>query len=645
MSRVLSWTGVLLVLAIILIVNYLFGLFRTRIDFTEDKLYTLSDGTVEIIKNLDTPVAIRYYRTGDREMVPEQMELYMDRVEDILREYQKRAADDMLQVELLDPEPNSDAEVAALQAGIGKVSENIVDAFYNGLEVQCLDKKVTLPFLSPREEELLEYEISRAIAEVTAPKKPAVAIMTDEPIRGGPSNPMNPMAGMSEGWVLPQILERDYDLEVLPLSTDKIEDEIDLVILVHPKEISEAAEYALDQFVLRGGKLIAYVDPKFYFGQSAQPTPGQFGAMGGNSSTLNKLFSAWGVSFTTSQVVADTKYMMTLTDQRRRQIEEPRVLGLNEEAISKDQPASASLQNLLLWEAGAFTGSPSPGLTKSTLIHSSENSQLVAPSMPFGGSSDAEKIIAGFKPDGKQYDLAIMLQGTFKTAFPDGKPSTDPDEEEEEGEEDEEGEDEASADDEEAAEADEKEAAPLKESVGENAVVLIGDVDMIYDRTYLQQLGSAMFMSNSNVVLLQNLLEQLGGNSNLIKIRSRVAAQRSFTKIREMDEAAEAKYRARLQELQEEIDAAQRDLAQISQKGQGNEAFNLDPEAQQARQRIYQTLSKAKEEYRQLELTKRKDKEALKTKLKLLNILGVPLIVVCIGLALAVVRKVKTAAK
>ncbi len=640
-NKLFSWAGVLVVLLIIVVLNFILGLgvFRTRLDLTEDKLYTLSQGTVNIVKELDTKVNIRYYRTEDKDILPEPIQVYIRRVEDILNEYKKRSKG-KIEVELLNPEPDSDEEVAAVQDGINRNTLNLVESFYNGLVVQCLDKKVTLPTVDPQQEELLEYELSRAVAEVTSSSKPKIAIMTDEPIQGGPGagNPMNPMGGGggTPPWYFPQLLERDYEVETIPVSTEEIADDVDLLLVVHPKSITEQSEYAIDQFVLRGGKLIAFIDPKFYFGQSPQANPMMGGMSTNEPSTLKKLLPAWGLTFTDTQVLADAAFMTQLQDSRSQRIEEYRVLSMNSKAFNDDVPATGSLQNMLMWEAGVFTGTPPDGLTKTSLIHSSDRSQLVAPSQQF--ANDASKIKSSFRANGKEYDLALIVSGKFKTAFPDGPPTKEA-----------EGEDE---DEEEDAEEDEPAGEQLMEAASENTVALIGDVDMLHDQTFLRPMRnpftgqSTQTMINTNMVLVQNMLEQMAGNENLIKIRSRTAAQRSFTKLREMDEESDAKFRQAAEDGQKEVDDAQKRLSEIVQsKGEKVNINNLDPETQRALEETRETFAAAKKKLRQINLDRRKDKEGLLSRYKLANILLMPIVVILVGIVMASIRKSQTAAK
>ena len=657
-NKLFSWAGALVIGLIVVIVNYLFGFtaLRTRIDLTEDKLYTLSQGTVNILKALDTNVSIRYYRTEDKEMLPEHIQVYIRRVEDILNEYKKRGRGS-IELELLDPQPDSDEEVAALQDGVRATTVNLVEAFYNGIVVQCLDEKIVLPALDPNRETLLEYELSRAMAEVTRTGKPKIAIMTDEPINGNPgSNPMDPRGGGgSPPWFLPQLLERDYEVGTIPLSTEEIEDDVDLLLLVHPKRISERSEYAIDQFVLRGGKLVACLDPKFYFGQAFRPNPMAMGGGGSEPSNLEKLLPAWGLSFSVAQVLADVAYMTAVTNNQRSSINEPRVLSLNSEAFNQNTPATASLQKMLMWEAGVFTGTPADGLEKTALISSTEKSALVTPAFMYG--NDAEQIMADFKADGKKYDLALIVAGKFKTAFPEGPPAEEESEEDAEEESEEDAEEESENDEAENEEGDAEEEKPekehLKESDAENSVVLIGDVDMLHDRTFVNTRTdfftgqSFSVMGQANLVLLQNLLEQMAGNDNLIKIRSRTAAQRSFIKLRKMDEESEKNYRDAANEGQAEVDKAQSELARILIEGKGKNvsAHNVDPETQKAIEKMRATFAEAKKKLRQINLERRRDKEALVHRVKAANILLMPILVILLGVVLALIRKTKTAAR
>ncbi len=365
--------------------------------------------------------------------------------------------------------------------------------------------------------------------------------------------------------------------------------------------------------------------------------------MGGGSepSTFNKLLNSWGLTFTSTNVLADAVYMTQMGGPGGQPVSDPRVLSMNKDAFNEDVPATGSLHSMLLLDAGTFSGTPADGLTKTSLISSSEKSSLVSPAPP-GPDRRPNDVMASFEADGKQYDLALMLTGKFKTAFPDGQPAAEETEEDDaEDEEDEEKKD----------EEEEAPSEPLKESESENTVVLIGDVDMLDDRTFLREMriftGQVVQqMTSTNMVLVQNLLEQMAGNENLIKIRSRTAALRAFTKLQEMDEESDKKYRDQLIKGQDAVDSAQEKLAQLVQsKGDNINVNNLDPETQKAVDETRKIYADAKKELREIKFEQRKDKEALLARVKGANILIMPILVILAGVVLAFIRKSKTAAR
>ncbi|MEM7386597.1 MAG: GldG family protein, partial [Verrucomicrobiota bacterium] len=347
--------GIITVAVILILLNYIFGAFRARIDLTEDNLYTLSDGTRKILSEVDTPVKIRYYVTQDKKVLPQYLQTYIPKVEDLLTEYEKRSNDGLVEVERMNPEPDSDDEIAANQAGISAATSPSGYAIYNGIEVQSLDQKAIIPFLDPREEKTLEYELSRAITEVSRSEKPEIWVMTEQSLTGQPINPMMAMqggGGQQPPWFLYQTLQRDYDVKTVGVATDVIDSSVDLLMVLHPNGITETAEYAIDQYLLGGGKVIAMLDPNFYMGGGANPMGG--GAT--TTSTFSKLLSAWGIEFSDGQAVADLKYRTALQGQRGQRELEPRVLSLNAEAVNEDDISTNALQSMMYIFGGAFSG-------------------------------------------------------------------------------------------------------------------------------------------------------------------------------------------------------------------------------------------------------------------------------------------------
>src|SRR5262245_3359684 len=403
--------GVIAVFLALVALNYILALMPARIDLTQGKLHTLSDGTRKVLGKLEAPVKIRFYFNQNDPNVPVALRVFAGRVDDLLSEM-RSAANGKLVIEKLNPQPDSDAEDSANLDGVEAQDLPSGDKFYLGMSVAFADQKVALPVLSPERERLLEYDLARAITRVTTTKKPIVGLMSPLPLFGMPGNPMMGMGG-AEPQIFVNELKRDFDLKRVSMDADRIEDDIKTLVVVHPRGISEQAQFALDQFVLRGGKLIVFLDPYAYFDQM----PGMPGmaAQGGTSSNLERLLKAWGYSLDSGKVVLDMKYM---AGSGPRAV--PTVIQLDAGAMSKDDVATSQLGTALLAFSGAFTGKPAEGLTESVLMHTSPIVKLVDSS---NAMARGEEAVRGFQPENKTYPIALRLSGKFKTAFPDGRPA------------------------------------------------------------------------------------------------------------------------------------------------------------------------------------------------------------------------------
>src|SRR5689334_1438521 len=251
----------LVVLALVLIAfNYLIAAAPKRIDLTEGNIYTLSDGTKKILRNLSSPVTIKLYMSQG-EAVPVPLRSFTQRVDDLVREFKGVAGANLI-VERYNPRPDSEEEDAAQLDGIEPQQLATGEQFYLGAAVSQLDRKQVLAGITPQRERLLEYDLARAISRVANPERPKIGVMAGLPVLGERFNPFTRQA--SDPWVLAGELKREYDVKEVPITAKEIKD-VDVLLLVHPKDISSETEYALDQFVLRGGKLIAFVDPYAYF--------------------------------------------------------------------------------------------------------------------------------------------------------------------------------------------------------------------------------------------------------------------------------------------------------------------------------------------------------------------------------------------
>jgi ABC-type uncharacterized transport system involved in gliding motility auxiliary subunit len=619
-----SSAGIIVMLVILIAVNVITGAKPIRVDLTQDKAYTLSAGTRAILKKLDTPVKIRFYCSQSETATPETVYLkdYAGEVQDLLQEYQEIAGKNLI-IQKFDPEPDSDAEDSARLDGLEPQQLPGVDPFYLGLSVSLADQRATIPFLAPNREKLLEYDITRAISQVMNPEKPTVGIMSSLPVFGAPSNPMMQQMGRqgSQPWTFVQELQQDFNVKDIPLTATNIDDDVKVLMVVHPKDIFEETEYAIDQFLLRGGKLIAYLDPvSAYASRQQNPMMGQ---QSDNSSSLGKLLHAWGLSFDTGKVVADLDFKMQLRGQDDQPVDAPAWLGLTPDGINQKDIVTSEIDSIWMPMCGAFTGEPAAGLKETVLLHSSKDADLTE---AFMASMSPQSVMNNFKPTGVEYKLAVRLTGKFKTAYPDGNPANT------------------------GTNATAKAEQSLKESKTATSVVLFGDSDMLADDFSLRKtpspFGDLVSQMNANLDLAQNVVEQMAGDENLIGIRSRATMSRPFTRIKQLQAAAEARGEAKIQELQQSLQETQQRLSELQQQKKGaDQRYILSPEQQTELENFRKKQAEVSKELRQAQKDLRKEVVSLETRVEWWNILAMPLAVTLAGITIALVKRKKNSAK
>lgn len=602
-------------LLILVAFNLIAAQFKQRVDLTAERAYTLSPGTRAILGKLDTPVQVRFYCTRNVSTMPVVLTTYAQRVEDLLDEY-RQASKGKIEIQRLNPEPDSDAEDSARLDGVEGQPLRSGERIYLGLSVSMLDQKQTIPFFAPDRERLLEYDISRAIARVMAAEKPSVGVMSSLPVMGQINPMMQRQQRGQRAWALIDELKRDFNIKQVEVTADKIPDDIKVMLVIHPKAISDATQFALDQFVLRGGKLVAFLDPMC----ALDRPPMQTGMMPQPSaSNLEKLFQAWGLVFDTSKVVADMEHVAPLQEGPN-----PAVLALNETAVNKDDVVTAEADNLVMAFAGAFVGTPKDGITESVLIKSSKRSQLVEAMM---AQMMGAQIARDFAAGGVEYPLAVRLNGKFKTAFPEGKPKPSPTPGNPE-------------------KPEEKSTEPsLKESSQPTTIVLVGDADMIQDPLAIRELGTLtgqrlIIPSNSNLSFAQSIVEQLAGDSNLISVRSRASRERPFTVVQKLQADAEADYQNKIRELEDSLAETQRKMNELQKsKGEDGQRFILSPEQQQELANFRKTEANVKGQLKDMRRELRASIDSLENRIKWLNIAGIPAVVILAGFAFSMTRR------
>ena len=612
----------LVLLALILVIvgaaNYILSALSARVDLTAEQLYTLSPGSKAVLGKLDRKVTLKFFFSESAKDMPPSLKTYAEQVRDLLGEYE-RAGNGNVTLETYDPKQDSDEEEWAVKYGIEPQQANPFGApIYFGLVAVCGTQEQTIPGFDPRMESTLEYEITRHITRAVWPERPVVGVLSAIPgVLGEQPNPMMMQRQRpSRGWIAFSELKKDYDVREIAKDAESIDDDVKALVVVHPKDLSEKTLFAIDQFVIKGGRLIACVDP-FSFkdfqasGQQQNPMMMQMGGQGGPS-TLGKLFDAWGVSFDTSKCVADDKASVQMRGRNGAVETDATLLDLGKANIAKDV-LTAGLSQLLLPYAGALEVTAKDGLAFTPILTTSTNGAcLVEASMlQMGPAAIRDQI----KPDGVRRTLAGRLTGTFKTAFPKGpdwkEGSTN--------------------------------AVPKVVASGESSVFLFADADFLADEACVQVVdtlfGQQAALRGDNLALFANIVEQFAGREELIGLRSRGPSDRPFEVVRDLRAEAEKKFRDKAEQLQKKFNETNKKLNDLLQGKHGTDRKLISQELESAIGEARREKAKTQKELKNVRKELNADIENLGFRLKVLNICLVPLLVVLFGIVHALLRR------
>ena len=627
-----SLIGVVVIFIGIVLFNTITAQLKFKADLTEGDLFTLSEGSKKLLEDLKeegdgSKLEIRFYLTQGEKGVPVFVSEHGRRIEDLLDQYQEYAGSN-IELKKINPRRDTDEEELAVNDGIQLLN----NAFYVGMAVSFLDTTEVIPFFDPAKSTTLEYDISRAIKNVLKLKedRQTIGVMSSLNVWGGP-DASNPMAMMNRGaqqppWFFLRQLQQDFNVERLEATATEISDDIDLLLVIHPKNISDATEYAIDQFVLSGRKLIVFADPLALKDEGNNQNPQmRIPGMGG-ASTLSRLFTKWGVNFENSKVVADFNFRLNQRDPLSRGRIMPAYLALGKKAFNQEEIVTRDLGSIRMPYAGSFDVSNlATGLTAKELISSSDQAKLVdGMSSQFNGEKIMDSFLTGSedgKPTGtNKFALAVKISGTFTTAFPDGKPGS-------------------SGEEEESDEEKTTNSNHLKESESENHVCLIGDTDLLSEEHFLIQ---QRFLLSQNVSFVQNIVDHFGDDT-LINIRSR-NQDRPFTTIMDLEKEAQSKFEDKLKKLEAEQQAILQEKTKLESTGKGQNQFTLsiDPEALKDIQK--KELEKRKQ-IREIRKELRSEIDLIQLQIKLANIVSMPALVIIAGIIFFVRKRKVTAAK
>jgi ABC-type uncharacterized transport system involved in gliding motility auxiliary subunit len=588
-----SSAGLLVIALAFLAFNMLarVGLSDWRLDLTEQKLYTISAGTEKVLAEIEQPVELYFFYSDQASKDLPTLRNYAKRVEEMLKAYE-RAAEGKLKLHIVDPQPFSAEEDQAAEFGLQAIPLNAGgDKLYFGLAGRVGDGvPQAIPVFALDQEEFLEYDLSRLVQSLAKPERPVIGVLSGLPLNGGfdmqtrqPSQP----------WMVMEEIRQQFQIESLKAGIDQIPEKVSVLLLVHPKDLPEQSLYAIDQFVLRGGKLLAFVDPYSEI-DSGMPMPGEEAAS--KTSDLPALFKAWGVQLLPDQVVTDGAYAMALSmGEGQRAVRHAAFLSLPRAALDQSDVSTAGLESLTLASAGILEPLARAKSRFTPLLQSSVYAMPVD-SKRLALLQNPEELIRELQPTGQRYAMAARISGPAETAFANGI----------EGRKD-----------------------GLKSADNIN-VIVVADTDLLSDRMWVQVqdfFGQRMpqpWADNASFTI--NALDNLSGSDALISVRSRGRFSRPFEVVDALQRTAEVKFREQEAELQQRLAATEQQLASLQQSDDPAQSPQLTPEQQATLQQFMAEKVRIRKELRDVRFQLNADIDALGRSLKLVNIALVPLL-------------------
>jgi ABC-type uncharacterized transport system involved in gliding motility auxiliary subunit len=610
--------------------NALFS--SARIDLTENKLYTLTLGTRDLIAEIDEPIKFRFFFSQRASEDLTALRAYARRVQELLEEYQALAGGS-INLEIIDPEPFSEEEDLAAQFGLQSVPvNNAGDELYFGLVgTNSVDDQLIISFFQPDKEEFLEYDISRIIHQLNSSRKPKVGLLSSLKIQGDIDTST---FQTTPAWVVIDQLTQQYEVVDVAMDATELPRDMQLLIIVHPKSLSDATLFAIDQFAMAGGRVLLFVDP---LAEMERRPPG---AMPTEPASDFSLLSNWGMQLRADTVLADSAAALNVGGSNGQSVRHLGILGLSAENFNSDDVSLASLESINVTTSGILDMVGRPESRIDILIQSSENAMPMA-STEFQSLTDPEQLLKTFVPTGKRYTIAARISGKAVTAYPGGVDvETVPEAEAEvEGQGQGQGQVESTRD------------TQLHQAVLTGTdklnVIVVADTDILTDRLWVQvqnffgQAIASPWANNGDFVL--NSVDNLLGGSELISIRSRGRFSRPFTVVESLRLAAQSKYQKSADTLQRELEETEAELNEVESSQSDQNLLALSPEQEQAITQFQDEKLRIRKQLRDVRHQLDKDIEGLGATLKLINIIVLPLLLVLVIYAMRYTRGARVA--
>jgi ABC-type uncharacterized transport system involved in gliding motility auxiliary subunit len=632
-----------------------------RIDLTEDSLYTLSDGTRNIVSNLTTPQELTFFYSESATEDQPQIRAYGNRVQELLREI-VIASNGNLTLSVVDPEPFSEDEDLATQYGIRAVpvSQGGIEIYFGLVVTQDIPPEdinplapppvETMPLIRPDQEQFLEYEFMKLITNVENPDRTVIGLITQLDIDGG----FNPATGQATpSWFVMDMLRQLYEVRRLDADAETIDEDIDILMLVHPNDLSDQMLYAIDQHVLAGGEAMVFLDPN----ADSMVTLSQQGALipAGMNSNLPGLLEAWGIEYQDDKVLTDSDLALRVRmSQTERPVPHLGMLGAKRDNLARGDIITNRLESVNFSTPGVLSPIEGAGTTFEPLITSSTNSMLMDRIL-LESVTDPSILFDEFESSNESHVIAARISGLVETAFPDGRPVVPVEEAEEETEEqaaDEDATADAAADSDNPAQPEEASAAVAEEteetvphlqrSQAPVNLIVFADTDLLTDRLWVQVaqfLGQRIpqpFANNGDLII--NAFDNLSGGADLVSIRSRGTYSRPFTRVVDLQRQADDRLRLEEAELLDRMTETEEALAQLNQDENGNPIGQITPEIQAEVDRFNQELLDTRRRLRDVQFQLTEDIDRLGTNLTMANTILVPALLTIIALMMHFAR-------
>ncbi|HQZ12203.1 MAG TPA: Gldg family protein [Devosia sp.] len=607
----LAVVGAILAIVLLLAINLVvsLGLGGARVDLTENKIYTVSQSTRDVLGSLEEPVTLRLYMSSGLVEEAPSLRVYSDRVRQLLKSYEQIAGG-KLRVEQTDPIPFSSEEDEAMGYSLAgfNLSQAGEQGYFGVVGTNSVDGVETIPALTPSRENYLEYDLTRLIARLAHPTVPKVGIIDGLNLMGDPVTQRRPAAVISR-------IAQDYELVPVYPDATAIPDGLSALLIVHPFNLTPSALYAIDQFAIRGGGVLAFLDAiaEHDVRNAATPTNPQ-----NPGSSLGPLMAAWGVAMDPTQVAGDISMAIKIRGRAGAQVvvaDYPPWMIIDRDNLNPDDAVTGQLTLMRIATSGAIEHIASSKTVMTPLIQTTPNSMMFTQAQVMR-RDDPTELTANYAPSGVQRVLAARLTGEVDTAFPGGAPPAPPPSEN--------------------ADAPLPPPALVTHSQKPLNVIIVGDTDVLSNDMNVGQSGQP---TTQNADFVINALDSLTGGGQLIALRGQGLSFRPFTTVDRIEAAANEKYRATEDRLQTELKDTQEKLAALmAQNGGASQTGEPSlegpsPEQQQAITEFNTRLVDVRQQLRDVRGALRSEIDALGDRLRLINILAVPLLIVLAGIA------------